>query len=98
MFNTNNQRAAASSIFMGSIQGLANTGAVAATFFLAPLFYSWSDPWIREFTALHYGGEYADPMSYLWFAISACLVFFTARASLSTLLVMGGLAVATRFL
>ena len=98
MFGNNNQSEAARSIFMSSIKGLANTGAVAAAFFLTPLFYGESVGLIRDFTADHYGEDLAGVTEFVWFVLVALLTFFTARASVATLLVMGGMAVATRFL
>ena len=96
--NSNNQSEAARSIFMSSVKGLANTGAVAAAFFLTPLLYGQSVGWIRDFTVRYYGHELAGLTDFVWFVLVALLTFFVARASMATLLVMGGLAVATRFL
>lgn len=98
MFDKNAQRGAAQSIFMSSIKGFANTAAVAVTFFTVPPLYGRTVEWVSEFTARHYGYEFTDLAGFAWFVIVACLVFFTARASISTLLVMGGIAVAVRFL
>ena len=98
MFSMDKQREASRSIFMSSMKGLANTGAVAATFFVAPVAYSASVDWIEDFAIQHYGQAWAGITEFAWFILVAVLVFFVARASLSTLLVMGGLAVATKFL
>ncbi len=98
MFNSDKHREAGQSIFMSSMKGLANTGAVAATFFTTPIVYSASVDWIVNFAIKHYGAAWADLVNFAWFVLVACLAFFIARASLSTLLVMGGLAVATKFL
>ncbi len=98
MFNPQKQREATQSIFMSSIHGLANVGAVAVTFFSVPAVYSRTVNWVSAFAANHYGAEFSDFASFAWFIILALLVFFIARASLSTLLVMGGLAIAVRFL
>lgn len=98
MLGNKNQSEAARSIFMSSIKGLANTGAVAASFFLTPIFYAQSVDWIRDFTARYYGHDFVGLVDLVWFALVALLTFFIARASVATLLVMGGLAIATRFL
>lgn len=98
MFKSKHQDEAARSIFMSSIKGLANTGAVAASFFMTPLLYAQSVDWIRAFTAKHYGHDLVGLTDLAWFALVALLTFFIARASMATLLVMGGLAIATRFL
>ncbi|GAK34630.1 hypothetical protein AQ1_02529 [alpha proteobacterium Q-1] len=86
------------SIFMSSVQGLANTLAVVVTFFGAPPLYSKSVGWIQSFTTQHYGYGFEDITSIIWGCTCAALIFFISRASISTALVMGGLAVATRFL
>lgn len=95
---TQKQSEAGRSIFMSSIQGLANTGAVAASFFLTPLLYSTTVDWIRNFSIRHYGAGWDDLVGFAWFILVAILTFYIARASLGTLLIAGGLALATRFL
>ncbi|MGC8202506.1 hypothetical protein ACP2AV_07355 [Aliiroseovarius sp. PTFE2010] len=86
------------SIFMSSIRGLANTLAIVVTFFGAPPLYSKSVGWIQAFAVSHYGYGVEDATAIVWGLVCAALVFFISRASISTALVMGGLAVATRFL
>ncbi|MGH1351636.1 MAG: hypothetical protein ACRBBN_12650 [Methyloligellaceae bacterium] len=98
MFDPQKQRETTRSIFMSSVHGLANVGAVAVTFFSVPALYSRTVDWVSSFAANHYGAELSDLASFAWFIILALLIFFIARASLSTLLVMGGLAIAVRFL
>lgn len=98
MFNSAHQNEAARSIFMSSIKGFANTGAVAVAYVLTPLLYAESVGWIRAYTAIHYGRDLVDLVDLIWFALVALLTFFVARASVATLLVTGGLAIATRFL
>ncbi len=98
MFGSDSNKEATRSVFLSSIKGLANTGAVAAAFFLTPLFYSQTVGWIRSFTTVHYGAVWADLSDFAWFVIVALLTFFVARASVSTLLMMGGLAIATKFM
>jgi len=89
---------ASQSIFMSSVTGLANTLAVVATFIGAPALYGKTIDWMQRFTAINYGYGLEDLVSFGWFITCAALVFFISRASISTALVMGGLAVATRFL
>lgn len=86
------------SIFMSSVQGLANTLAVVITFVGAPPLYSKSIGWIQDFTIHHYGYGFEDLTAFAWGCVCAALVFFISRASISTALVMGGLAIATRLL
>lgn len=88
--------AAGQSIFMSSVQGLANTLAVVITFVGAPPMYSKTIGWVQSFAAHHYGYGFADITAFAWGVVCAALVFFISRASVSTALVMGGLAIATR--
>ena len=83
---------------MSSVEGLATTGAVVASFFLTPLLYSESVVWIRSFAIQHYGAGWDDFIGFIWFVLVAILTFFIAWASLGTLLIVGGMALATRFL
>lgn len=98
MFDMNKHRAAGQSIFMGSMKGLANTVAVAVAFLATGPIHSETVGWINDYTARQYGTGWEDIVSFCWFVIVAFIAFFVARASLSTLLVMGGLAIATRLL
>lgn len=58
------------SIFMSSVQGLANTLAVVVTFFGAPPLYSKSVGWIQSFTTQHYGYGFEDITSIIWAALA----------------------------
>ncbi|WP_339715409.1 hypothetical protein [uncultured Sneathiella sp.] len=92
------QSEASKSIFMSSIIGLSNTLAIIITFIGAPPLYSKSVGWIQDFTIQHYGYGFESFTAFAWACICGFLVFFISRASISTALVMGGLAIATRFL
>ena len=85
-------------LFESSIYGLASVSAVAVTFLAVPLVYDNSIDWIRDFSAQHYGEFVADLASIGWFGTCSLFIFFLARASLSTCLTVGGLAIAARFL
>ena len=93
----NKHSQAGRSIFMSSVQGLANTLAVVVTFVGAPPLYSKTIDWVQSFTTHHYGYGFEDLTAFAWGCVCGALVFFISRASISTALVMGGLAVATRF-
>ena len=86
------------SLFESSIYGLANVSAVAVTFLSVPLVYDYTINWISSFAATHYGDTAAGFASFGWFITCALFIFFLTRASLSTGLMIGGLALATRFL
>lgn len=98
MFGNKQQNEAGRSVFMGSINGLANTAAVVATFFGTPLAYRASEDWIAAFVARHYSPDLTDPALIGWFIAVAATTFFVARASLGLAITMGGLAIAARFL
>lgn len=97
MFGSSSEKEATRSIFLSSVKGFANTGAVAAAFFVTPILYDASVGYIRTFTVDHYGPAFADLMDIAWFGIVGVLTFFGARASVATLIVTGGFAVATKF-
>ena len=92
----NKHQAAGRSIFMSSVQGLANLLALICTFIGAPPLYSKTIGWMQSFTVQHYGYGYADLTALIWALICGGLIFFLSRMSLSTALVMGGLAIAAR--
>lgn len=98
MLGMDKHKEAGQSIFMSSMKGLANTGAVVVAFLATPMIYGASVDWVQRFTARQYGTGLDDLIALAWFAMVAFLTFYIARASLGTLLVMGGLALATRFL
>jgi hypothetical protein len=96
MFDNQKHKAAGQSIFMSSVTGLANTLAVVTTFMGAPPLYGGTVGWVQDFTSNHYGYGFEDLTAFVWGVVCAALVFFISRASISTALVMGGLALATR--
>ncbi len=96
MFDNAKHKAAGQSIFMSSVTGLANTLAVVTTFLGAPPLYGKTVSWVQEFTTKYYGYGFDDMTAFIWGVVCASLVFFISRASISTALVMGGLALATR--
>ncbi len=96
MIGNKSKKEAGKSLFLASIFGLANTLAVVATFLGVPQLYGRSIVWIQAYTARHYGYGLEDLIAFAWFVICACFLFFISRASISTALVMGGLALATR--
>ncbi|MEM6537379.1 MAG: hypothetical protein AAF668_06575 [Pseudomonadota bacterium] len=84
------------SIFTSSVIGLANTLAIVITFLGAPQLYGRTIEWVQAFTVNAYGRGWEDITAFCWFVVCLCLVFFVSRASISTALVMGGLAIANR--
>lgn len=89
---------ASRSIFMSSMFWFANVAALVVTFFSVQPAFNASRGWIERFTASQYGYEWIEPVSWFWWAAVAAILFFTARASVATLIVMGAFAIAMRFL
>lgn len=98
MHNSQNNKAAARSVFMSSIEALANLGAVVVTFFLTPIAFNTTIGWVRQFTRTYYGEELMLFVEFGWMGAVGIFIFFITRMSFSTVLVMGGLAFAVRFL
>lgn len=85
-------------IFMQTLLWMSNLLAIVISFFTAPIAYSRTIDFVFAFTARHYGAGYEDIVSFLWWMIVAAFIFCVVRMSVSTLFVMGGLALATRLL
>lgn len=91
-------RDAGRSIFMSSIEDLAGLLAAVAAFFGTPWLYGKTIDFIQGFTLRTYGNGWQDVTDVVWFCLCGMIVFFVVRASIGTALVLGGLAIATRFL
>ena len=98
MLGMDKHRAAGRNIFMDSTKGLATVLALAVTLLAVPKLYTETVGWVRDFVSGAYGTGWEDIASFLWGLLSAATVFYIARMSIGTALVMGGLAVATRLL
>ena len=97
MLGLDKQREAARSIFISSAKGFANMAAIIAAYLATGPIHAGTVGWINSYTATHYGTGWDDLISFAWFGIVACTAFFVARASIATLIVLGGFALATRF-
>ncbi|MCK4946363.1 MAG: hypothetical protein KAS59_08890 [Alphaproteobacteria bacterium] len=97
MLSSKKHAEAGKSIFMSSMIGLANVLAVIATFFGTAPLYTATQDWVYDFALSHYGQGSADFMKLIWGVLCAALIFFSARASISTALIFGALAVMIRF-
>jgi hypothetical protein len=83
---------------MSSIAGLANILAMIAAFFGGPLFWQHTITFVRDLTYQTYGADLLGIVSLAWYGLSYMLVFFVARMSVGTALVMGGAAFVARFM
>lgn len=97
MFNPNDQRQKRQKFFMSNIEALANILAFITAFIATPEVYARTVNWVVNYTATRYGPGFEDMTAMGWFAVTALLIFFGARASLATAILAGGLALATRF-
>ena len=86
------------SIFMSSAKGLANVLAFLAAFLGTPAIYDHTVGWVTSFTAYNYSPAISDFAAIIWFAVVALSLFFIARMTLSTAIVLGSLSVAAKFL
>lgn len=84
--------------FMHSVRGLANILAFAVTYLTAIPIFNLTHPFAYAITSRQLGGEYHALSSFVWFVIVALTTFHVSRATLGTLLFMGGLGLALRFL
>ena len=98
MFNPNDHRQKRQEVFMGSIEALANLLAFLSAFLVTPEIYARTVTWVITFTTARYGAGFEDLVQLGWFVITALIVFFTARATITTAIVAAGLAAATRFI
>ncbi|MBU1210180.1 MAG: hypothetical protein KJ587_02785 [Alphaproteobacteria bacterium] len=97
MFNSNEQRGKRQKVFMSSVEALANILAFVAAFFATPEVFGRTVGWVVTYTAARYGTGFEDFTAFGWFAVTGLLIFFGARATISTAIVAAGLAVAVRF-
>ena len=98
MYKNTNHAQAGQNLFMSSVVGLANVLAFVAAFFGGPLLWQHTVEYVRELTFQTYGADLIGLASMAWYGLSFLLVFFVARASIGTALVVGGLALVTRFM
>ncbi|CAN0589040.1 unnamed protein product [Ectocarpus sp. 12 AP-2014] len=63
-----------------SIKWIATIWSGVLTFFLTPIAYSNTIPFVGGFTARHYGQELVSAVGFVWFPVTALLVFFLLRA------------------
>lgn len=94
----NQQKKKAQSVFMSSIELFANTAAFVVTFFALPLAHDKSVGWVMMFTRQFYSEDFAWVIFFVWYLLLGLMIFSASRASLSTLLIIGGVAIAARFL
>jgi len=83
---------------MNSVNGMANVLALAAAVFGTPPAYDLTFRYIAAYARHYYGSGAVEFFGFCWMILLVLFLFFAARMSVSTLLVVGGIAVAVRFL
>ena len=96
MMGMDKHKHAGQSVFMSSMQGLANVLAIIATFLGTGPMYTATHGWVFEFAVSHYGQASADFVTLIWGVICGAFIFFIARASIGTALMFGAIALMTR--
>ena len=94
----NNHQSAANSVFMQTVEWLANVVALIIAWFATPFIHARSVDWVLAFNRQHYAPGFDEPVYYAWWIAVYFTTFCIARMSVSTLMVAGGLALAVRFL
>lgn len=89
-------KAAARSAFESSVVLLANVLAFAVALLGTGPVYGWSVVWVRSVAVAQYGHDFAALIEVIWFGVVALIIFAFARASIATLITLGGLALAAR--
>lgn len=93
-----NHAQAGKNIIMSSAVGLANLVALIVAFLGGPLLWRHTIVIVRELTYQTYGEGLIAIVSVAWYGLSFMLVFYVARISVGTAIVMGGAAFVARFL
>lgn len=96
-FGPKGPREAGRSMVKRALDGLSAVGAFGASFIVTPLVYGNTIGWVQRYTAKNYGYGYDDLVAIAWFLIVALTLFFSARLLLGVFLMIGGLALAARF-
>lgn len=86
------------SLFMSAITALATIAAVIVTFLGTAPFYAETIIWVTGYLSQHYGHGYDQAISWVWWVISAILVFCLCRALTGGVLYLGGIILARRIL
>lgn len=89
--------AGAAALWNNSFYWIANILSFAAAFVLGPVLWKYTVNHVSSLTYQTYGSNVLGMAELVWFGLCYLLVFFGARATIGTSIVMGGLAIAIRF-
>lgn len=82
----------------GAVHWLGILAGGAASFFGTPPIYARTIDIIHGYTATHYGWEFVEASTYVWFALIVGGIFFLARGLTTGILRIASLLIARRFL
>lgn len=83
-------------MFMDSVTLLANVAALSVSALTSPLIFKSTVGWVSTYIGQMYGSGFSGLASVAYFIVLSVGVFAICRASIATLLVAGGLALASR--
>ena len=98
MIGNNKHKEAGRDIFMSSVRGIANVAAFAIAFLLTPKAHTASVGWVQDMVRESWGYGWDDMIWFVWGGVVALGLFFVSRMTVATLIVMGGMAIMTRFM
>ncbi len=89
-------KTAAKGVYEKSVQSIANLSAVVAAFFATGPLYAVSIDWVLSFTANQYGDGFEWAVQAFWFLVTALSTYALARATIATVITIGGFALASK--
>ena len=86
----------AKGVYQTSVSLVANALGIGVAFFATGPAYNLSIDWVLAFSAQHYGPGWDDFIKPFWFTLIGVGMVGVARASITTLFTLGGLALAEK--
>lgn len=87
---------AAKGVYEKSVQSIANLSAIVAAFFATGPLYAVSIGWVLNFTSTQYGDGFEWVIQAFWFVVTALSTYALARATIATVITIGGFALASK--
>jgi len=93
---SNSTKNAAKGVYEKSVQSIANLSAVVAAFFATGPLYAVSINWVLDFASSQYGDGFEWAVQAFWFVVTALSTYALARATIATVITIGGFALASK--
>jgi hypothetical protein len=97
VFGNDKQKQAARNTYQQSLELVANAAAGMFAVIATPWCYERSVGWIKGYISAAYSPDFADLGAFVWGALLAILLFGLSRMTIATAIIMGGLALVSRF-